>query len=207
MYLYPGGTIHERGLESYSFLYNYFSDLGRTHTFDGDSNYTCHMIFKSALTISGISLILFFIALPKVFRSNGAKALILVTSFLGIAAGICYIGIAWVPYDVSYWGHRRFVRIGFSLFLLMSLFYTMAIFANKYYPRRYAVGFGVFAVILFVQVYIMFFGPRAYRSNDGLWLQATAQKVVVYAEILCMLFQSYGALEVYRKLTGSEANL
>ncbi len=204
MYLYPGGTIHHPEYESYDFLYNYFSDLGRTRTFDGASNMICHLLFKTALGISGICLILFFIALPTLFKSNGSKALILIASFLGILSGICYIGIANVPYNVDYWEHRMFVRIGFSLFLLMSIFYTIAILLNKYYPNRYAAAFGVFGIILFIQVAIMFFGPRAYRSNEGLYLQATAQKVVVYAEILCMLYQSLGAIQVWRILNKSK---
>ena len=200
MWLYPGGTIHHPEYESYDFLYNYFSDLGRTRTFDGDSNTLCHFLFKTALGISGACLILFFIALPSLFKSNASKALILIASFLGILSGVCYIGIAYVPYNVDYWGHRTFVRTGFILFLFMSVFYTAAILANKDYPNRYAAAFGVFGIILFIQVAIMFFGPRAYRSNEGLYLQATAQKIVVYAEILCMLYQSLGAIRVWRVL-------
>ncbi len=65
MWIYPGGTIHERSLESYSFLTNYFSDLGRTKTFRGELNTTCHLLFKSTLTISGICIILFFSILPS----------------------------------------------------------------------------------------------------------------------------------------------
>lgn len=199
MWLYPGGTIHHPEYEAYDFLYNYFSDLGRTRTFDGESNMTCHLLFKTALGVSGICLILFFVALPSLFKSNGSKALIFIASFLGILSGICYIGIAYVPYNVDYWGHRTFVRTGFILFLLMSFFYTAAILSEKKYPNRYAVAFGIFVIILAVQVYIMLFGPRAYRSNEGLYLQATAQKIVVYAEILCMLYQSIGAIRVWRK--------
>jgi hypothetical protein len=40
----------------------------------------------------------------------------------------------------------------------------------------------------------MFYATNAWHSNEALYLQAVAQKVVVYAEILCMLYQSYGAL-------------
>lgn len=190
--------MHHPEYESYDFLYNYFSDLGRTRNFRGESNIVCHLLFKTALGISGICLILFFIALPTLFKAKGSKGLILVASFLGILSGLCYIGIAYVPYNVDYWGHRTFVRTGFILFLLMSVFYTLAILFNKQYPNRYAVAFGVFGIVLFIQVAIMLFGPRAYRSNEGLYLQATAQKIVVYAEILCMLYQSLGAIRVWR---------
>ena len=167
---------------------------------------TCHLLFKTALGISGVCLILFFVALPALFKSNLGKLLILITAFLGILSGICYIGIAYVPYNLDYWGHRTFVRTGFILFLLMSFFYIGAILAEKNYPNRYALAFGVFMIILAIQVYIMLLGPRAYRSNEGLYLQATAQKIVVYAEILCMLYQSLGAIWVWRFLKESASS-
>ena len=193
MTIYPGGTIHEPQLETYNFLYNYFSDLGRTFTFDRSSNQHSHMLFKTALTLSGLCLIIFFLALPGLFHRPLAKGLIGFAAFFGICSGLCYIGIGWVPYNLNYYGHIVFVRTGFILFLLMSLFYTLAILAEPTYPNRYAGAFGIFSIILAIQIYIMLFGPRAWRTNEGLLLQAVAQKVVVYAEILCMLYQSWGA--------------
>ena len=41
MWLYKGGTIHEPELQRYSFTYNFFSDLGRHHTPDGELQSPC----------------------------------------------------------------------------------------------------------------------------------------------------------------------
>ncbi len=199
MWVYPGGTIHSPNLEAYDFLNNYFSDLGRTRTFDGSSNTISHLLFKTALGISGVCLILFFIALPSLFESRGGKILVLIASLFGIFAGMCYIGIAEVPYNENYWGHRTFVRTGFINFLLMSFAYTAAILFERDYPNHYAIVFGIFVVVLFIQVSIMLFGPRAYHSSQALFLQATAQKIVVYSEILVMMYQSFGAIKVWKK--------
>ena len=199
MVVYPGGTIHDPGQEGYSFAYNYFSDLGRTRTFDGSSNILTHLIFKTALSIGGICLMLFFTALPALFKQPLAKFLAVITTVFGIMAGISYIGIANIPWNVDYWGHRVFVRFGFLAFLAMTFFYTLAILIEKQYPNRYAFAMTVFALILGIQITIMFFAPRAWRSNDALFLQAVAQKIVVYAEILCMLYQSYGALKIAKQ--------
>lgn len=201
MWIYPGGTLHTPGLESYDFLYNYFSDLGRTRTFDGADNTWSHLLFKTALGVSGICLILYFLALPFLFKSSGAKILILIACFFGIIAGLCYIGIAQVPYNENYWGHRTFVRTGFINFLLMSFAYTGAILAEKNYSNHYALVFGIFVIVLFIQVSIMLFGPRAYHSNDALFLQATAQKIVVYSEIMVMLYQSFGAIRLWKRIS------
>ena len=51
----------------------------------------------------------------------------------------------------------------------------------------------------------MIFGPRAYRSNDSLFIQAVAQKVVVYSEIIVMLFQAVGTLKVLESQTGNQS--
>ncbi len=199
MYLYPGGTLHAPHLESYSFLYNYFSDLGRTRTFDGQSNLYCHLLFKLALSVAGFCILLFFTFLPMLFYRQRGFVLSLLAAVLGIYAGWCYIKIGWIPWDLNYRGHVGYVKNGFLAFLGMSIFYTIAIFSSRHYPKRYAYVFLLFCLILGVQVVIMLFGPRAYRSNDALFLQAVAQKIVVYAEIFCLLWQAYGAREVYRR--------
>lgn len=196
MLVYPGGTIHHPEFEQYNFLYNYFSDLGRTYTFDGTSNWLSHLLFRTTLTISGICLILFFIALPVLFKSIPSKTLVFIAAFFGIAAGVCYIGIANVPWNLNLGLHHSWVYRGFIAFLIMTLFYSAAIIAEKDFPNFYAKAFGIFAIILFIQIIIMLFGPRAYRSNEGLMIQAVAQKIVVYGEILVMLFQAVGALKV-----------
>ena len=198
MLIYLGGTIHHPEYEQYDFLYNYFSDLGRTATFDGSPNWMSHLLFRTTLTISGICLMLFFVALPNLFKSSNTKILIIIASFFGIIAGTCYIGIANVPWNIDLRLHRSWVYRGFISFLIMTIFYSAAILAEKEYPNRYAKAFGIFAIILSIQIVIMIFGPRAYRSNEGLFIQAVAQKVVVYSEILVMLFQAVGALTVLK---------
>jgi hypothetical protein len=199
MWIYPGGTLHEPNLEHYSFLYNFFSDLGRTVTFDRSSNLWTHLIFKTTLTIGGLCLIVFFVALPQLFTRPSSKVLALLTTVFGVLAGLSYIGIGQVPWNVDYWGHRLSVRIGFLAFLAMTFFYTLAILVDKHYPKRYAVAMGVFAIVLAIQITIMFYATNAWHSNEALYLQAVAQKVVVYAEILCMLYQSYGALMLAKR--------
>ncbi len=205
MFLYTGGTIHHPEYEQYDFLYNYFSDLGRTLTFDGSANWMSHILFRTTLTISGVGLILFFIALPGLFKLNSSKVLILIASFFGIMAGVCYIGIANVPWNIDLRLHRFWVYRGFVSFLLMCIFYSAAILSEKNYPNRYAKAFGVFGIVLFIQIVIMIFGPRAYRSNEGLFIQAVAQKIVVYSEIIVMLFQAIGTLKVLKLQASSQS--
>jgi len=198
MYFYDGGTLHQRELRGYSFLLNYFSDLGRTIDFRGEPNNLPRNLFKIALSVSGGCLILFFFALPGIFNNKIAKSLAIITGLFGLVAAISYIAIANIPWNVNYRGHVYYVRIGFLAFLMVTIFYSIAILLEPRYPRRYAVAFLVFAFILGTQIIIMFFGPRAYRSEEALFLQVVAQKVVVYSQILCLLYQSIGALRLSR---------
>ena len=199
MWIYPGGTIHERGLESYSFLTNYFSDLGRTTNFRREPNTTCHNIFKTTLTISGVCTMLFFTLLPSVFKSEASKFLAWCGMFFGIAAGACYIGIGWIAWNVDYWWHIFYVTRGFIAFLIMSVFYAIAIYMDEDYPNKYGNVLVVFILVLFLQILVMMMGPRSWSSPDALWLQAVSQKVVVYSEIFVLLYQSFGMLKMLEK--------
>ncbi|MCB0587791.1 MAG: hypothetical protein KDD06_21040 [Phaeodactylibacter sp.] len=190
---YPGGTIHDRASVGYSFWYNYFSDLGRTRSWNGAPNELSSRLFEAGLLTVGISLGAYFLVLPTIFRKAEARFLAVVASALGLMAAMSYIGIALNPLNVNYRMHTIFVRAGFIAFLVMSLFYTLAILSEPGYPNHYARAFGLFSLLLGLQVVIMLFGPRAWTSPGALLLQASAQKVVVYAEMLCMVYQGVGA--------------
>ena len=196
MMVYPGGTIHNRMSEGYSFFDNYFSDLGRTRAWNRQPNHLSNRFFQSSLIIVGTSLVLFFMILPSFFKSSEAQFIAVVAAMCGIIAALCYIGIALTPLDYNYYRHTLFVRAGFITFLSMCFFYATAIFNEPNYPNRYAWALLIFAGVLFVQVAIMLGGPRSWSSPQALRLQATAQKIVVYAEILCMLYQLIGALKI-----------
>ena len=195
---YPGGTIIERNLEGYSFFTNFFSDLGRTRSWNGSSNMKSNVLFKTSLYLVGGSLILFFLILPGLFKSTEARLLAVVATVAGLISAACYIGIANTPLNVDYGLHTLYVRSGFIAFLVMSLFYSLAIKEEEGYPDSYARAFGWFILVLGIQIAIMLLGPRSWSSPSALFLQATAQKIVVYAEILCMLYQCVGAYRVVK---------
>ena len=160
MLIYPGGTIHHPEYEQYDFLYNYFSDLGRTFTFDGSSNWLSHLLFRLTLTVSGVSLILFFLALPSLFKSNSSKVLILIAAFFGIISGVCYIGIANVPWNLDLRLHHSWVYKGFISFLLMTVFYSASILLEKDYPNRYAAAFEFLPLYFLFKLWSCFLDRR-----------------------------------------------
>lgn len=194
MRVYPGGTIHDRESEGYAFFDNYFSDLGRNRAWNRQPNHRSNLYFQYSLLLVGGSLVLFFLVLPSYFSEAEAQFIAVIAAVCGVIAALCYIGIALTPLDFNYHRHTLFVRAGFIAFLTMCFFYASAIFNEPGYPNRYAWALLIFAAILFIQVAIMLGGPRSWHSPEALRLQATAQKIVVYAEMLCMLYQLIGVL-------------
>jgi hypothetical protein len=98
MLLYPGGTFIDPSTRGYSFFANFFSDLGATRTPSGATNTLSMVLFTSALTIVGFGLAVFFIALTQFFRNSRHGSLLpAVGAFLGVVAGLCFVGVAFTP--------------------------------------------------------------------------------------------------------------
>ncbi len=200
MFLYPGGSYADHEATGYSFWINFFSDLGRTRTFGEHPNAASMSLFITALSLASLTLMAAFAALPRVFAENRAiKKLSIAGSTFGVISAVAYLGIACMPADVNLTVHRLFVQVAFSAFLLVVVLYSAAILRDRDYPNLYAFVYIGFALILAAYLVLLFGGPHI-ETPEGVRIQATGQKIVVYAEIVCMFIQSYGALKVERRL-------
>lgn len=196
MFFYPGGTRSDNATDGYSFWTNFFSDLGQTAAHSGDSNTLSMVLFIIALSLSGIILIPFFLAMPHCFReTRPARRLSYAGSAFGVISGICFVGIAAVPSDVNLTVHRLFVYIAFTALLAVVLCYVTAIFKSRSFPRKYALAYLAFALILTVYLALLFGGPGV-DTESAVLIQATGQKIVVYAAIVCLFIQAWGAYRV-----------
>ncbi len=195
MYFYPGGTILDRSAEGYQLTQNFFSDLGRRHAWNGTQNTVSNYLFDYGMYGAGFGLLTFFTALPFVFTRMHARRLAIAASVFGWLAAIAYFGIALNPLDYNYRIHTLFVRAGFISFLIMGVLYVLAIRREPTYPKRYAYAFLLFDAILFVQICLMIFGPRSWSSPAALSMQVIAQKIVVYAQLGCLLYQCFGVVQ------------
>jgi hypothetical membrane protein len=199
MFFYPGGTYSDEDTAGYAFTQNFFSDLGRTAAHNGDSNTVSMVLFIIALSLAGLSLIVFFLAVPPHFAENRtAKRFSIIGSVVGVISGIGFIGIAAVPADVDQTLHTNFVYVAFTGFLLVVFCYSAAILKSRSYPRAYAYAYFAFAVILALYLVLLFSGPEV-ETAGGLTIQAVGQKIVVYTGIICVVIQSWGAYQVERR--------
>lgn len=203
MLIYPGGTLHDTGRETYSFLNNFFSDLGRTQDFRGQAN-PSRWIFTVTVTLVGLSMMAFFSAVPAIFQDRREfRTVKFVAVFFGVIAGLGYVGVAFTPYDILMDWHGYSVKSGFSAFFLMSILLTWMIYKSAWYPNIYGHIFLFFDVLLLGYIYLLFFGPDARESIQAMHLQVISQKILIYSQIICMLIQMRGARMVLRQQQGA----
>jgi hypothetical protein len=198
MFLYPGGTYTDPTAHGYSFFANFFSDLGATRTPSGASNAISMILFTSALAIVGIGLAVFFIALTQFFRDSSSGPLLPGTAaLLGSIAGICFVGVAFTPWNLHLAAHNHFVMWAFRTFLGGVLLYGVAILRERALPKQFAAVFLAFAILLAAYVLLLTFGPSP-KAAAGLHIQVAGQKIIVYASVLTVLIQSLAASRLIR---------
>ena len=195
MVFYPGGTSSDAARRGYSFLDNFFSDLGMVRTYSGAPNTLSSAMFASALVLVGLVLTLFFLLLFTCFpEPSQGKGLSRAGAVAGVVSGISCIGIALTPWDRFLQLHMGFA-FGLSLsFLAVAVLYSAAIFRNPAYPNTYAIVFIAYFAILLVFVGLMVLGPDI-ESAAGARVLATGQKVCIYAGMGCMALQVVGAYQ------------
>lgn len=194
MFFYPGGTLSDPTTQGYSFFRNFFSDLGALHTTSGAPNYVSAVLFVAALSMAGLSLMFFGPAFLKFFNRPGAGRIPARCGLVfGIITGLCFIGVAFTPVDVFFNAHFQFSQWGFRFFLVAALFWAIAIFYNREYPRLYGWIFVVFDLLLLGFVLLRIFGPSSMEAVLGNAVMATGQKITVYAALITTLIQARGA--------------
>lgn len=196
MLVFPGGLYTGEYIAGYDFFRNFFSDLGRI-TLEGDRpNTASAVLFFLALSLAGIGLVLFFIAFRRFFMKDRTGRLFsLLGTLIGIASGLCFVGVAFAPYDIFFEAHYRMVFWAFRTFLVAVSIYAYVIFRQEEYPRRYGWIFLAFSIFLAAYIVLLEFGPSA-GTAEGLIVQATGQKVIVYVSILSVMAQSWLAYQV-----------
>jgi hypothetical protein len=193
MCFYPGGTTADPTTQGYSFFTNFLSELGLTRTHSGESNTISFILFFVALTLAGAGLALFFVVFRSFFgQSRVTRVLSAIGSLFGVLSGICFIGVACTPANLQPVLHGQFVLWAFQAFPVAVILYGIAILLHKTYPKRFALVFVVFAFLLVLYLVLIMRGP-GFATPQGLMIQATGQKIIVYASIISILIQSLGA--------------
>jgi len=207
MLFYPGGTMTDPTASGYSFLINVLSELGMTETRGGQPNTVSMVLFTTALSLTGAGLAAFFLAFRQFFGdSRSGRILSGIGCASGIVCGICLIGAAFTPIDVQKQWHFTLVTCAFGAFAAAAVLYANAIRREADYPNRFALVFDAFSILLFIYLLFVMLGPP--RSTPvGMTLQATAQKIIVYAAVISVFVQSRGAIRMLKVRHGESPGI
>jgi hypothetical protein len=203
MLIYPGGRLGDPRSTGYAFFSNFFSDLGQTHTHSGQSNTLSLVLFCCALAAVAAGMAAFFVTFATLFVSapGFARTAARVAAVAGCASAICFLGVAATPWNIALRAHNAFTSWAFELFLAAVVCDIIAVLGTAGVPRRFAAVFALFALVLASYIALLLLGPRL-DTDAGAAIQATGQKLIVYASMLTIFVQALLALRLERSRTG-----
>ncbi|TFG03200.1 MAG: hypothetical protein EU539_12490 [Promethearchaeota archaeon] len=192
MIFYTGGTATNPNYPGYNFWGNTISDSGRSVAYSGQKNTVSMILLSSSLIFIAIVNVPFFLALRHLFLEDKLqKYLSLIGTIFGIIASLSLIGIAFTPADILIEGHMLFVYIRYSCVVFMGVFYSLAMYMNKEFPRRYTLIFIIFTIIFFILSIMGLVGIAFSRT-----LTVFAQKLGWFATTISFLAISYAGLNL-----------
>jgi len=148
MSFYPGGTIKDINHPGFDFLYNTMSDLGSITAVNGESNTISRSLYISAILVTGITVIPYYLIAPSFFQKRKAtKWLSIIATSLGMVQAILYIIMAFTPVDTNPIIHNRLIYSS-PAFLYAAIFiYTIVYFLDKDFPKINRYSFLTMAII------------------------------------------------------------
>ena len=189
---YPGSTYLDNSTIGYDFFKNFLSDLGRTLTFNGNTNFYSSFFFNNALCIAGILFLVFYYFLPKFFQQENFFKISIIGSTFGILSCLCFIGTGLTPADLNLDAHIFFSNYLFYLSFPATLIYSYVIIRSHKINTLYGIGYFAFAISLVSYIFILEFGPAPKESHFGLVFQATSQKIITICFVLATWMLSKG---------------
>ena len=124
MLSYPGGTIHDPETQGYSFVSNFFSDMGAYEARNGEPNYLSMIFFSISLMLVGFSFASYYVVLPIIFGKNKTNYyLSWIGSIFAFSGSICLVGTGLTPTDLVFDIHVFFANNIFHSFLLFNCYF------------------------------------------------------------------------------------
>jgi len=167
---YPGG---------YDYFGYYFSDLGAVTAKNGEPNSISSTLFFVALTMVALALIPFWLIFRSIFKeSRFGRVMSTIGSISGLTSSPFIIGVALFPIDTQLDAHILATLIFFSLFVLSTIFYSIAVILNQKHSNY----FGFAGIVLFAVSLAIFVDPLAPHV-------AFLQTIVTYGYFVWVLLQ------------------
>ena len=200
MLFYPGGTYLDSSTEGYHFFYNFFSNLGEWTARNGEINTFSASLFNSSLIIFAISYFSFFISFlslqVKYINSKWLRLFLVASISISISSFI-FISVFSAEETSKFW-HLVFVKMAFRTLFLHAILQTYIVIKIPIFDKFISFPTLGFTILLFLFLVVMDFGPSAHASQEGLFIQVTAQKTIVAGIMIYFFFQIRTALQLYK---------
>ena len=215
--IYPGShkEIIDYKSEVYSFTHNFLSELGslKTNTDETnpkiiqEDNTPSMILFNGSLILIGATLMLFYVEFKKVFTlikdSYKTRLYAKITLPVGLLAGFFYAGVGFVPHDLHFATHVFFANSAFLILFFLCILHSITVYHSNFVSNNYVIGYIAFCIVLFIYLYIIFFGPQIgpgkIFSEKELILQVVSQKSIVLTFMAAILHQVYGFNKILTK--------
>jgi hypothetical membrane protein len=203
MFFYKGGNGVDLEASGYSFFYNFFSDLGRTKSINGQSNFIPSVLFFLTICILGTSLVIYYLLTQLIsdyFQLN--RFLTLFGTISGVLSGLAFFGVALTPVDLLPLPHLVIAVIAFLLLIFASFSRSIILYNSERYPKRYSIVLLSFSVIFsfYFTIYVIIAVFSQNLIPEGLLIQVTGQKIVFYALIVSYSLQVYITWKISSKI-------
>ena len=210
MFLYPGGDLIDPSTTSYSFFRNYFSDLGRTNVFNGESNFFSLILYLPVLLYVSCAAIvldyLYYSDLAELYRDDKLKfRLCRYSGIFGIISSLSFIGVALTPADIIEVPHVLLSIIGFAMAIPAYLLLSLVFLQEQRNVRIVGVLLLSTAILLIIFSFISVIIYPVETETD-LLITATGQKIVVYIILAIIIVQSLSVMHLIREYSEKLSN-
>ena len=182
----------------YYFFYNFFSNLGEWTARNGEINTFSASLFNSSLIIFAISYFSFFISflsLQVKYINSKWLRLFLVASISVSISSFIFISVFSAEETSKFW-HLVFVKMAFRTLFIHAVLQTYIVIKIPKFDQFISFTTLGFTILLFLFLIVMDFGPSAHGSQQGLFIQVTAQKTIVAGIMIYFFFQIRTALRL-----------
>jgi hypothetical membrane protein len=190
MLFYPGGKYHDHVSRGYSFIENFFSDLGRWHTFDGGTKWISLVLFVYAMCMLAAGTIIFVQAFLQDHADRKRYPIAYHAALIStLLFAVFLLGVPLTPYDLVLDAHMFTTRAAFIMMVPLSWSISYLVYKHEEIPNRYVILLFSVSFALIVYIYILFWGPRV---SENPYFQPIAQKVIVYLLSFSLMYLAYG---------------
>ena len=190
MLFYPGGKYNDHASKGYSFVENFFSDLGRWQTFNGSGKWISLILFVFSMCLLAAGTIVFVRTLLQDHFDRKQYPVAYYTAIIStLLFSIFLLGVPLTPYDLVLDAHMFTTRAAFIMMVPLSWSVSFLVYKHEEMPNRYMILLFLVSFALLVYIYILFWGPKV---SENPYFQPVAQKSIVYLLCFSLMYLSHG---------------